>query len=1025
MKKLVIALLLASSPAHAQSSDIDLDRGPTAELYIRKRPPAPESPSLSPELQKLLTEAAEKRDAKREEAIKLLRAFLAGEPEGETKAQGLFKLAELLWEDARRVFLEKVDEFERAEEKCKQKRCKKAPKEPTIDLSESESLYKQLLAEFPDFDRRDLVLYLVGFAARQDNREEEALAMFDEVIKKHPDSPLYGDSWMMIGEHYFAAEKWPEARAAYAQILTREDAATYNLALFKTAWCDWKLGDIDLATDELKQLLGITKAGEEGGTATERRQLIDLREQAFEYLVIIFTEDRSISAKEIYDFLASVGDETYSRDVLIRVAEAYYGQSEYERSADTYKFLIGLESDSLSAAKYQRKIVENWVSALDGEMARKEMKILVDDFGPGSKWARHQRGEEDALDKSITLTEKLVRTTADNMNAEAQRAEERAKGKVDKHIKELYEHAADAYGIYLAGFGDTEESVQVRYHLADILYFTLEKYEEAGDQYLMVGKSAPVGDLHKPALKQAMDSFEKARPKDTSGRKQMYPVDKKFGEAMDLYATLFKDDKEVVPLIFKYGQLFYDYGDYDEAIKRFGLIIEEFPDDPNALAAGDRILKALEQGKDYENIETWARRLKKTQAFKDPKEQATLDKYIVDAIRKSGDTYKDAGKYEQAAGFYLRIPKEFPKHDDAPQAMRNAGVMYVKAKKPEEAAEIYLDLAERYPKDKNAQSSAFDAALLYEGVAYFDRAAEAYELYYQQFPGGTDAAVALYNAGRLRQSLAQYDKAIAHYQTYAKKFPKEKDASGVAFKIGVVYEESGDDGRADQAFRDFIKKHKGDKRVLEAYVRAGRASIRLGQLKRAADLLEAALKIYKKEKNQPKQWAAEARYWQGELLFREYEKISLDVKPSALDRTLKKKTDMLVKAQEVYGSVVAYKDFRWATAALYRVGNVYEQYANSLRNAPTPKDLTPDEEEAYRGALDMAVVDIEEKAIELYSTGYQRAIEMQVYDEYTTKIREALGRMAPDEYPPEREGRADERIGDRPVEIKLIREVNR
>ena len=1026
MKALALALAFAfPAVAVAQDADVDLDRGAAAELYIRKRPPPPDSPALSPEIQKLLLEAEAERDAKRSEAIQLLRGFLAGKPEGDTRAEGLFKLAELLWEDARRVYLEKVDDFERAVEACKQKKCKQQPVEPRVDLRESEKLYRTLLAEHPDFRRRDLVLYLVGFASKEDGREAEALAMFQQVIQEHPKSPLYGDAWMMIGEHHFAAEQWEDARAAYANILSRPEAATYDLALFKTAWADWKLGDIDSAARRLKDLLGLAAEAEASGNAAQRRRRANLRDEALEYLVIIFTEDRSITAKEVYDFLASIGGDRYSRDVLIKVAEAYFGQAEYERSADTYRFLIGLDPEAIGAATWQRKILENWVAALDGAQARAEMKVLVETYGPGSPWARHQKGQDEALAKSLTASEQLVRTTATNMHAEAQQAEERTK----KPDVRLYTAAADAYGIYLQGFGDLAQAAELRYYRADILYFKLGKLEEAGDEYLAVGKSTPVGKWHKPALRQAMDAFEKARPKDTAGKRQLHAVDKKFGEAMDLYATLFKDDPELVGLIFKNGQLFYDYGEYDEAIKRFGLIVTQYPDHPDARPAGDRILKALVQAKDYENVETWARRLKKAKAFAAKEEQARLDRLIVESIRKSGDAYSEAGKYEQAAGFYLRVPKEFPKHAEAPQAMMNAGVMYEKAKKPEQAAELYLELADRYGGSKLAERAAFSAGALYERVAYFDRAAEAYELYVAKFGKGKDAAEALYNAGVLRQALGQHDQAIAHYTAYAKRYRDRKDAAEVAFRIGAVYEEQGDDGRADQAFRSFARQHRGHRRAIEARVRSGRASVRLGQYKRAAGQLEDALDLYKKadgaEKDAARPWAAEARYWQGELIHRDYEKVSLAVKPKQLDRTLKKKTDLLVKAQGVYLSVVDFEDLRWATAALYRVGNIFEQYAESLRNAPTPNDLTEAEAEAYRGALDMAVVDVEEQAIQAYAIGYKKSIEMQVYDQYTSRIREALGRLSGDEFPPEREGRADVRVGDRPLEVKVIREVHR
>ena len=156
---------------------------------------------------------------------------------------------------------------------------------------------------------------------------------------------------------------------------------------------------------------------------------------------------------------------------------------------------------------------------------------------------------------------------------------------------------------------------------------TLGQVEEAGDEYLAVGKSAPVGEYHKQALLNAMGAFEAARPKDVEHRKSYAPVDKKFGEAIDLYATLFPADPTIVGVIFKNGVMFYDYGEYDEAIKRFGVIVTKYPKDPNAGPAGDRILSALNKAQDFENIEFWARKLRTAPSFaakdqQDPPDQA-------------------------------------------------------------------------------------------------------------------------------------------------------------------------------------------------------------------------------------------------------------------------------------------------------------------------------------------------------------------------------------------------------------------
>lgn len=1045
---LSIGLSVPVGSAYAQkpAQEIDVQRGPAAELYIRKRPPAPEAPVLSEPLKKLLLSTETRRDEKRNEAIGLLRGFLDSKPTGEARAEGMFKLAELLWEESRRIYLIRMGEFGRALEKCAQtKGACATPKEPRIDLKEAEVLYTELHAKFPTFRRMDLVTYLIGFAAKEDNREDEAMAKFDEVIKRFPDSPLYGDAWMMVGEHYFALGQWQKSIDAYKNI--PETATTSDLATFKIAWSEWKLGNSEQAARDFKRVLDKAVEAERTGTAAQRRRSASLRDEALEYLVVVFTEDRSIGAQEVFDFLASIGGERYSRDVMIKVAESYAAQAEWERSNEAFRFLIKMEPTSLKSAEYQRDIVQNWTSALDVERAQDEIKVLLDNYGPATAWAKGQKNRE-ALDRSLATTEELVRVTATNIHGEAQRREKLARGAkpkvdgcVDRPIANaellgLYTKASEAYEQYLGAFAGSktaaEKSIELRRYRADILCFKLAKVEAAGDEYLAVGKSAPVGKYHKEALLAAMSAFEAARPKDTVGRRKLHEVDKKFGEAIDLYATLFPADPELVGVIFKNGQMFFDYGEYDEAIKRFGVIVTKYPKDPNAGPAGDRILSALNKAQDYENIEEWARKLKTAPSFAAKDQQDRLARLIVESIQKSGDKYADAGKYEKAAEFYLRVPKETPDAKVGAQAMMNAGVMYERAKRPEDAADVYIELAEKYgaAAPDLAEKAAFSAGVVYEKVLFYDRAAKAYELVINRFGKGSKAPDALFNAGLLRQALGQHDRAIAHYKEYAKRYAERKDAPDVAFNIGVVYEEAGQEGPAYQAFNDYANRYKSTgKRIIEARTRSGVLALKLGRMKQARDDFAAAQALWKREtgtdKQRGKTWAAQARYNEGELIFREYEKVTLDVPPAKLEKALKQKSKLLAEAEKVYLSVVDYQDLKWATAALYRIAQVYDGFAESLVNASTPKGLSPDQQQAYRDALDVYVINIQNKAVDLFSAGYTKAIQLQVYDEYTAKIREALGRLAADRFPPEREARSKERSGDRPPQLEFVTEVAR
>jgi tetratricopeptide (TPR) repeat protein len=1016
--------------ARAQT-DVELDRGATAELYIRKRPPPPASPVLPAELQAMLAERETQATAKREEAIGLLRAFIDTEPTGDARADALFKLAELLWEDARLDLLARMDQYERALEACRRdtEGCKERPKEPRVDLAEPERLYRQILTDHPGFRRMDLVLYLVGFAAQEQNRQQEALGFYRQVVERHPDSPLYGDAWMMIGEHYFNAGQWGEARDAYAHILARPDAATYDLALFKTAWADWKLGDPDLAARRFKEVLDLAVEAETSGSASTRRRRAQLRDEALEYLVVVFTEDRSVSAKEVFDFLASIGGERYSRDVLVRVADAYYGQSEYERAVGTFRFLIEMKPDGIEAAEYQRRIVDAYVSALMVDNVIAETKVLVEGYGPGSAWEKANAEYPTRLERSARLTEDLVRTTARNYHAQAQEDEKRRK----KPNLALYTQAAAMYERYLAAYAQHENGPEMRTLRADILYFKLGQHEAAGDEYMAVARVQPVGKFHKDALLKAMEAFEKARPPlpaGGAGKRELSPADRKFADAVDLYATLFPADPELVGVIYRNGEMFHTYGDYDEAIKRFGLIVTKYPEDPNAGPAGDRILEGLAKAEDYENIEEWARKLKSAKAFQSADQQQRLDRLIVESISKSGEQYAGKGDFDKAASFYLRIPKEFPEHAMAPQAMMNAGVIYERAKRPQRAAQTYLALAQSYPKSNLSAKAAFTAGQVYESVAYFDRAAEAYEVVIKDFPRADQSADALFNAGVLRQALGQNDQAISHYNDYARRYRQRDDANEVAFRIGVVYENAGQHQEAAAAFRRYFKAHrKSDRHIVEAHTRAGRSELQAGDLKQAAEHFETALRLYRrlsgKARAAEQAWAAEARYYQGELIFRRFERIQLDVKPNKLRRTLDSKTKLLAEAQDVYLDVVDFGDPQWATAALYRIGRIYEQFAESLRQAPTPPGLSEEESELYRQELEVYVIEIEEQAIQLYTTGYKKALELGVYNQYTSQIREALGKLDSANYPPAIEARARVRFGDRPLPVAAVEEVIR
>ena len=115
----------------------------------------------------------------------------------------------------------------------------------------------------------------------------------------------------------------------------------------------------------------------------------------------------------------------------------------------------------------------------------------------------------------------------------------------------------------------------------------------------------------------------------------------------------------------------------------------------------------------------------------------------------------------------------------------------------------------------------------------------------------------------------------------------------------------------------------------------------------------------------------------------------------------------------------------WATASLLRIGQGYEAYAKAMRNAPVPKDLNEEEKQVYRDELEKVVVVIEDKALDAYKSGYQKALTIGVYNKHTQTIRPALSRLAENEYPKEAEQRLSTRPGEPRIALDRIEEVRR
>ncbi|HEX5656224.1 MAG TPA: tetratricopeptide repeat protein [Polyangiales bacterium] len=974
-----------SAPAPAQQPSNRLE----ALHYFRDRPNVPGQPvdeRTQATLHGLIAQREQAAADKRAQAIALLEAFITETPkEARELPEALLRLSELRWEGARADFLAAYAVWQKQSERTR------GP-EPKPDFTPSLALYERIITDYPDYARLDLVLYMRAMALLERGDEDAAVPLFQQLLAQFPQSRFAPDAHMALGEHVFNRDyDYRAALVEYDQVLRFPDSELYDLALFKSAWCLWQLDQKAEAATRFRKVLDI-----EGNTAegSRRKHLKELQTEALEYLIQVFTEDERNRAADVRRFLQEIGGEQHVERVLRRLSATYFDQARFDRGIEAYQLLLEIASSDEQAPPYQLAIAKGYVAIDKFPQALDAYKKLASDFTPSGTWAS-QQSDTDTVDEAQAMIEAAVREQGLSFHELGQR----------DNRKEDFEHAVAIYQIYLAAFPKAPEAYRIQFYSGEILFHRLGRNGEAGEAYMAAAQLNPKGELTRDALYNAIGAFERVREGELEQCSDTAPCpetenDKRFSRAIELYAAYFPNDPDLPEILFRQGKLYYDRRIYDPAVRMFGALLERFPQSPFAADAGELVLDSFNRAADYENIEKWARKLKRAPAFKDQAAQKRLDGLILGAVFKTGEQLAEQGEHQRAADAYLRAADEFPQDARAPKALYNAGLSLSRAGNLERADKAWSELIAKYPGSTEGAQGAEQGAHMYESIAQFEDAARFYQAYAERFPRAEKAEAASYNAVLLLSAAGAHKDTVAAGKRYLAAYPKAPEAAEVTFSIARAQEDQPREAAA--TYRSFIERTHDTPRKIEAETRLGVLLLEAGDRKGADAAFDAAVADARKAKDKAKggrYFAAQARFLQGDEALREFDAVKIEGNVAGLANRLKTKAKLLGQAAGIYAEVVDFGVAEWVTAALYKIGDSYERFAKALNDAPTPEGLSEQEQQVYRDELAGFVVPIEERALEAYAGGYKKAREIGIYNQWTTQMREALTRLNEVEYP--------------------------
>ena len=82
-----------------------------------------------------------------------------------------------------------------------------------------------------------------------------------------------------------------------------------------------------------------------------------------------------------------------------------------------------------------------------------------------------------------------------------------------------------------------------------------------------------------------------------------------------------------------------------------------------------------------------------------------------------------------------------------------------------------------------------------------------------------------------------------------------------------------------------------------------------------------------------------AQYNLGQITHERFRKAPIRLPETQMDRDLEEKAGLLLKAQRAYIDTIKYGNARWASAAGFQVGSLYEELYDAFVTAPVPAKL--------------------------------------------------------------------------------------
>jgi cellulose synthase operon protein C len=805
---------------------------------------------------------------------------------------------------------------------------------------EAIALYDRLLAEYPDYEQRDKVLYQKARAFDELGLTDEALETMDSLIRANPNSEHYEEVQFRRAEYFFTRRRYRDADDAYSSIIKRGPASSYyEFALYKLGWTFYKQEAYEEALHKYMALLDYKLSA--GYDFDQAHAEEDERRVADTYRAISLSFSNLGGPDAVRQYYATFGKRSYEDRVYSNLGEHYLENLRYDDAAKVYKAFVALYPFHQEAPRFSMRAIETFTQGGFPKLVLESKREFAARYGLKAEYWRHFKAEE--APQVLTYVKANLKDLATHYHAQYQNGT-----KADEKLAD-YREARQWYGENLESFPADADSPAINFQLADLLLENKD-FGEAAKQYERTAYDYALHHRAAAAGYAAIYAYREQR-----NARQTIASSLRF-------ADTFPDHEHTAKVLGAAADDMYEMKEYRAAIDSAQRVIDTYPKADAAIRRSAWIVVAHGSFElaEYPRAERGYTEVIAGTPESDTSRAALIDN-LAASIYKEGERASEAQDYRTAANHFLRIRSAAPTSAIRASAEYDAGAALIRLQDWTTAVSVLEAFRKTFPKHELQLEATKQIAHAYRQNGELARAAGEFDALASQSKDSALRSEALLLAGDLYAQSNTRDRALDVYTRYLKEFLRPVEtAIETRFKIAEMHKA-----------HDEPIYHKELKEIVR--IEAGAGSERTGRTRMLAARSSLVL---------------------AEQLYKDFRAVKLR---QPFEASLKAKQQRMDATIEALGRLVEYEIAEMTAAATYYMAETYFSYSRSLVDSERPAGLKPAQLAEYELDLDEAAFPFEERAIGVHEKNMEM-LQAGVLNAWTERSLSRLAALMPARY---------------------------